>query len=167
MQYVSLECPDRSPEIDLLVDDGVVESTCVTSEQSEFAFIAPVPESDEATAVGSPERQHESDGVGGIDGLDDRITKRLGDPLVTVERQDPVAGGQIECVILLGAESTPWHHVDVLGVSPGDVAGVVRTPGINHDDLVGEAHTSEAFLDVVGLVLRDDDDGQGHGGGRG
>ena len=82
------------------------------------------------------------------------------DFLVSIEREDPVAGGFLQCGILLGGESFPFFYEEFRMEGLGDLAGAIGRAGIDDDDFVRPRHALQRAREVGFLVLRDDDDGE-------
>src|SRR5579863_6727034 len=121
---------DRGP--DVLVDDPAEADPRVVAEQPEL----PV----RGEAGPWPEQQPVADKAGSAQLRAHRDPVALADPLVRVDVQDPLAAGQLKGTITGGGEvAGPGQVVDPRSRVPGDVPAPVRGPGIDDDDLVGQA----------------------------
>ena len=83
-------------------------------------------------------------------------------PLVGVDRQDPVVGGDLGGVVALRAVARPVVDDDAGRVASGERHGLVRTVRVDDHDFVGPFDGFERPLDVGRLVSRDDRHGQLH-----
>src|SRR5512140_1820894 len=104
------------------------------------------------------------DGVRGGDpraGKDppDLLRQFRGDPLVAVDVEHDVVGGQFHCRLLLRAESFPRDVEHIVRVPPADLRRPVGAPGVDDHDLVGPTERFEARGDLLPLVEGDDDRG--------
>ena len=86
------------------------------------------------------------------------------DTLVSVEREDPVAGGEVERAVARGGEVVlPGLARDQRTVLLGHRDRAVRRSGVHDDDLVDEAaQRGQARVQMIGVVLDDDRGRQQH-----
>ena len=99
-----------------------------------------------------------------VDGVSNLIGERWRDPLVGVERKNPVVAGQRGGEVFLGDIARPGAHHDAGPALVRDTSGVVGALAVDHDDFVGEGNRFEGRPDVGGLVPGNDDGRDGRHG---
>ena len=84
------------------------------------------------------------------------------DALVGVDGKYPVAVRVIKGAVLLRTEAGPVVLIHFGAHFARDGSGVIRTAGIDHNDLVRPRHRLQTFAEVGGFVAGDENDGKEH-----
>ena len=90
----------------------------------------------------------------------DLFRKLRGDPLVTVQPHDPVAGGLLKTKVDVSEDVVLTLHHSALRVLLTDRRGVIDAEHVDHDDLVGPGDAGEAVRHQVPRVQGGNDDGK-------
>src|SRR5665647_185872 len=79
-----------------------------------------------------------------------------GYPLVSINRQDPLARSQVQGAILLGAKTGPvWRLGNRNAKSTGNLEGIVRAAMFDNDTLVCPGYGSDASLQIRCFIADD------------
>ena len=90
--------------------------------------------------------------------LGDLTGERRRDPLVGIERENPVVRGDRCGEVLLCSVTGPIPDEHAIRVLSGDGQRVVGAPRINHDELVGPGGGLKRLADTLRFVFSDDRD---------
>ena len=155
------EPADRSLDVDFFMDRYIAEAACISSKKAEFPLHAPVPESHEPSTVGRPEGNQPCIECRVVAGFDEFLLEPVGYAFIAVNGKDPITRCQVQCVVLLGAESLPGNNMNMGCVFPGNFSRSIAALSIDDDDLVSPCHAGEAFTNIVLFVPGNDDDADG------